>query len=352
MSIFRCLLCALALLIPVAASAQDKPKGPPPALVELAKTRTDTVIPRSDFVGTVYFPEVSEVASEVAGRVLDVHFEEGRRVRRGAPLVTMDTSLVAKRLASARGNMEQARASLELAKIELERRKELIESKSIAAQEFDKAYYSVKELESRVLSLTAESDRLALEITKSRVPAPFDGVILSRKVERGQWLASGVVVASLARDNDIDIMVNVPETVLPFVAVGTRVEVTVGDKRIQGTVHAVIPQGDMGTRTFPVKIRIPGGNGLAQGMRATAHLPVGGTVEAVTVPRDAVIILQDQPMVFAVNQGKAAMIPVKVVAYLGLTAAVVGPGLTEDMDVVIKGNERLFPGAPVRTAKK
>jgi len=149
----------------------------------------------------------------------------------------------------------------------------------------------------------------------------------------------------------MDIIVDVPEPVLPFVSQGTRVEVTAMDARIQGVVHAVIPTGDVGTRTFPVKIRVPGGKGLAQGMRATAHLPVGAKVQAVVVPRDAVVILQDQPMVFSVAEGKATMIPVKVVAYMGLEAAVLGPGLVEGMPVVVKGNERLYPGAPVRTAQ-
>ena len=342
----------LALALPLTATAQDKKsQAPQGSLVVTTVSKADTVTPRSDFVGSVYFPEVSETASEVSGRVLDVHFEEGRRVKKGAPLVTLDTSLARKRLATARGNLEQARASLKLASIEFERRKLLLESGSIATQEYDSAYYSAKELESRVMGLAAEAERLELEIAKSRVPAPFDAVVLDRKVERGQWLAAGAAVGTLARDGDMDVIVNVPEPTLPFIAQGTEVEITAMDTRIQGVVRAVIPQGDVGTRTFPVKIRVPGGKGLAQGMRATAHLPVGIKVQAVIVPRDAVIILQDQPMVFSVADGKAAMIPVKVVAYMGLQAAVLGPGLAEGMPIVVKGNERLYPGAAVRTAQ-
>ncbi|WP_461210645.1 efflux RND transporter periplasmic adaptor subunit [Desulfocurvus sp. DL9XJH121] len=346
MAFVRGFLCVLVLLAPLAAWSQ----GPPPALVEVAAAASDTVTPRSDYVGTVYFPEVSEVASEVSGRVLSVHFDEGDRVARAQSLVTLDTSLAAKRLDAARGNREQAAAGLELANIELKRRKRLVDSGSISVQEYDSAFYAARELENKVLALDAEAERLALEIAKSRVPAPFDGVVLARRVERGQWLAAGAAVASLARDDAVDVVVNVPESVLPFVARGQKVEVTAGGKRQAGAVRAVIPLGDVATRTFPVKIRIPGGTGLAQGMRATAHLPVGEKVQAVTVPRDAVILLQDRPVVFAVDQGQARMIPVAVVAYQGLSAAVNGPGLAEGMQVVVKGNERLYPGAPVRTA--
>ena len=61
-------------------------------------------------------------------------------------------------------------------------------------------------------------------------------------------------------------------------------------------------------------------------------------------------LFYDEKTMMLFADGKAALIPVAVVAYQGLTAAVNGPGLTRGMDVVVKGNERLYPGAAVRTA--
>ncbi|BBD09020.1 efflux RND transporter periplasmic adaptor subunit [Desulfovibrio ferrophilus] len=343
------LITLIVLTLPTGTVAQDKPQGPPPTLIETAKSGADSVAPRSDFVGTVYYPEVSEVASEVAGRVLNVHFEEGRRVNAGADLVTMDTAIAVKHLIAAQGYLDEAKAAQELAKIELKRREELIKSGSISTQEFDNAFYALQEVQNKARALEAVADRLQLEITKSRVPSPFAGIVLERKVERGEWIAAGAVVATVALDEAMDVIINVPETVLPFISVDQTIEVTIGGKATSGKIFAIIPRGDVGTRTFPIKIRIPGTH-FAQGMQATAHLPVGAKVKSVIVPRDAVTILRGQPMVFAAVDGKAQMIPVNVVAYLGLLAAVNGPGLAEGMDLVIKGNERLYPGAPVRTA--
>jgi len=341
------------LVLSSAAMAQDQPKdkpqGPPPALVETAVSGAGRVAPRADFVGTAFYPEVSEVAAEVAGRVLEVHFEEGRRVGAGAALVTMDTALAEKRLASAEGYLEEARAGEKLAAIELERRKKLLDSGSIAAQEYDNAFYAMQEMRNKAQALGAQADQLRLEIAKSRVPSPFAGIVLKRKVERGQWVAAGTAVATVALDKAMDVVINVPESVLPFVHPGQDVEVVIGSTSAKGKIHAVIPHGDVATRTFPVKIRVPG-DGFAHGMQARAHLPVGAEVQAVTVPRDAVVTLQGQPMVFVADQGQARMVPVQVVAYLGLQAAVNGPGLTEGLAVVTKGNERLYPGAAIRTA--
>jgi len=339
----------LTLTLAGAALAQDKPQGPPPALVVTAPSKAGVVVPRSDFVGTVRFPELSQVATEVGGRVLTVRFEEGDRVAAGKNLVTLDTALLQKRLEAAEAGLREAQASLELARIEFERRRTLIGSGSISQQEFDEASFSVRELESRAASQDAEAARLRLELAKTGVPAPFSGVVLERNVERGEWLSAGATVALVGFDDAMDVMLDVPQEVLAFVAPGQEAEVTVGGKRLKGRVQAVIPKGDVATRTFPVKIRIAGSPGLAEGMEATVHLASGAQVEAVLVPRDAVALMRGQTVIFVPENGAAKLIPVHVVAYEGLGAWVQGPGLADAMPIVVKGKERLYPGAPVRT---
>ncbi|MGD8900983.1 MAG: efflux RND transporter periplasmic adaptor subunit, partial [Desulfobacterales bacterium] len=66
---------AMILFVPVL-WAQDKPKGPPPAVVKVASVKTGNVAPQAEFIGTVFYEEVSDVASEVSGRVEEVRFEE------------------------------------------------------------------------------------------------------------------------------------------------------------------------------------------------------------------------------------------------------------------------------------
>ncbi|MCK9241009.1 efflux RND transporter periplasmic adaptor subunit [Desulfocurvus sp.] len=332
------------------ARAEDgAPQGPPPTLVILGQAEDGTATPRADFVGSVEFPEVSLVAAEVGGRVLAVNFEEGGRVRAGQALVTLDTALLDKGLAAAQAGLAGAEASLELARLELARRTELMNSRSIAEQDFDEARFTVRELEAKAEAQRAQAERLGLELDKARVPAPFAGVILQRAVERGQWLAAGAGVALLGRDDAVDVVVSVPQDILPFIAAGQPVEVTVSGRRLEGAVHAVIPKGDVATRTFPVKIRVAGAVGLAEGMQAVAHLPSGQAVQAVRVPRDAVGLMRGQNVVFVAEAGAARLVPVRVVAYEGLHAWVEGPGLAAGLPVVVKGKERLYPGAPLRT---
>jgi RND family efflux transporter MFP subunit len=344
------LVLALVSCVAPGARAEDAPaQGPPATLVVLGRAEDGTAVPRADFVGSVEFPEVSSVAGEVGGRVLAVNFDEGGRVRAGQALVTLDTALLEKNLAAAEAGLAGAEASLELARLELARRTELMRSRSIAEQDFDEARFTVRELEARAAAQRAEAERLRLELVKARVPAPFAGVVLERAVERGQWLAAGATVALLGRDDAVDVVISVPQDILPFVAAGQPVEVSVSGRRLAGAVHAVIPKGAVATRTFPVKIRVAGADGLAEGMQATAHLPSGRAVQAVRVPRDAVALLRGQTVVFVPEEGAARLVPVRVLAYEGLGAWVEGPGLAGGMPVVVKGKERLYPGAPLRT---
>lgn len=333
--------------LPAFAQDEQGAKSPPPAKVVVVKSVVRAVMPRTAYVGTVYFPEVSDVAAEVSGRVEKVTFEEGDLVRAGQRLVILDTTLVRKSLAAAKAALAEARASLDRERAEYERLRLLFESRTISEQDYDDSRFRVIELERRGDALDANVAKMSIELDKASIKAPYSGVVLHRDVDRGEWLAPGKVFGTLARNDVVDVKVNVPGSVLPRVSKGMRVPVRIGSTDLTGEVSAVIPVGDIATRTFPVKIRIATAKGLAQGMDATVNLPAGPPVQSVVVPRDAVITSMQGTVVFAVKNGAAVLIPVRVSEYVGLEAAVEGAGLDGGMDIVVKGNERLRPGQPV-----
>lgn len=341
-----CALLAL-LLTPFTGTFAAEQQKQPPAPVVTAKARMGKTALQSIFVGTVEYPEVSEVAAEVQGRVDDVPLEEGDRIAAGQVMAILNHDLLSKELEAAQAQHEQTLADLENARLEFGRMNELYRSRSVSEKEFDEARLSLKALEKKAFALKADAERLRLEIAKSRVRAPFAGVVLEKHASRGEWVAAGTVVATLARNAYVEVSVEIPQAVLPYVRTGNEVHVSVLGASYSGTVRAVIPQGNVTTRTFPVKVRVQDGSHLAQGMEAKVSLPAGAEVDAVIVPRDAVTSVQGQDAVWAVRDGAATMIPVSVDAWLGTEVALRGPGLTGDTVVVIKGNERLRPGQPV-----
>jgi membrane fusion protein (multidrug efflux system) len=341
-------LFLLGVALPTA--AQEK-GGAPAALVTVSEIREGMVDPEAEFVGTVYYPEVSEVSSEVSGSVVNVNFDEGDRVRRGNLLVRLDAELLGKTLASTRSTHEQTLVELERATLDLKRIEKLYREDSIAEQVYDENRFRVKSLEKKGDSLKADVERLEIEIAKKAVRAPFNGVVLKKHVDRGEWLSPGTAVATLARDDTMDVVVEVPGDILPFVRKGRRVRVRTAGKEIQGTVSAIVPRGDISTRTFPVKIRVPNRFSLIEGMEARVGIPSGRKEKTLLVPRDALVTAMGQTVVFTVVDAKAKMVPVPVIRYVGKDVAVQANGLKAGMEVLIKGNERIRDGQPVSVRK-
>ncbi len=339
---------ALALFISsIPGLAQEKPKGPPPPLVAVAAVKTGTVSPQAEFLGTVYYVEVSDVAAEVAGIVEAVKIEDGQRVKAGQPLVELRTDLLAKRLEATRSSHQQVLAELEVAKIEFSRKEKLFEKGSISEQSYDDNRFRARALERRANSLNAEVERIELEIKKALIRAPFDGVVIKRSVDRGEWLAEGKTVAVLARDDVIDVMVEVPESFIRQVRSVGQVRVRIDGAELEGSITALIPRGDVATRNFPVKVRAANRQSFIEGMSASVWLPTAKTQTAFIVSRDALISSAGRMAVFVLEGSKVRALPVAVIAYEGGDVGIAAEGLKEGMQVVVKGNERLRDGQEV-----
>jgi len=298
---------------------ENTSQGVPPAVVVVSEVSTGMVAPEVEFIGTVYYQEVSDVASEIDGKVEEVNFEEGQRVKKGDVLVKLNSDLLL--------------SDLEKAVIDLDRAENLYKEELISEQAYDERRFEV--------------ERLEIRLSKKTLKAPFKGVIVKKHVERGEWLSPGSTVATIARDDVIDIIVEVPESIINAIAPGMKVNVRAGKKEIKGEIFVIIPRGNISTRTFPVKIRAKNSLSLIEGMEARVNLPAGEKKKTLTVPRVAVISMFGNTVIFVVMDSKARMIPVKVIGYQNMSVGVTAEGLEEGMKVVVKGNERLRDGQPV-----
>jgi multidrug efflux pump subunit AcrA (membrane-fusion protein) len=145
---------------------------------------------------------------------------------------------------------------------------------------------------------------------------------------------------------------DLPEKFIQYVRTAMKVKAIINDNEITGTVIAIVPRGDVATRTFPVKIRTPNTLSLIEGMSAKVILPTGERKKTLVVPRAAVVVVFGQTVVYAVQDSKAKMIPVNVVGYEDLNAGIEAQGLAEGMAVVVEGNERLRDGQMVSLVRQ
>jgi len=306
--------------------------GPPPAKVIVSTLTPGQISPQSDFTGTIYYKEVSNLAAETNGKVRSVLIEDGMKVKKGKVLVSINRAMLSKDIEAKKASHGEVISELKKAKSDLVRAKKLFGKKLLAEKDYDQYRFTVEGLKSRSLSLKAEIERLSIELSYKSVRAPFDGIVMRKMVERGDWVNPGTVVATVGNDSELYLLVNVPQKAVAFIKKGSSVNILSGEKSYPARVHAIVPQGDIKTRTFPVKVRLTRrSEALYQGMEGRVRLPVGKKIKTLLINREAVTSIMGRTGVYAVVEGKAQMIPVKVRGFKGSLAGIKGPGLKAGM---------------------
>jgi RND family efflux transporter MFP subunit len=335
-----------ALLVAGRVGAADGPPAfkRPPAKVATAHGENGILAPQGEFPGSVYFKAVSAVATEVRGKVLEVLFEVGEHVKKGQVLVRLDDELIRKDLGAAQARRDRDRVLLKSAETRLTRAEGLVSGGLSPTEQLDDTRFAVQGLRYSVSATEAELARLEAVIRKSSIFAPFDGIVIERPLEIGEWRTEGSTVAVIAKENLYEAIVELPEMSVPFVTPGMSVEIAVGARTVTGTVTTVVPRGDIATRTFPVKLRIESDAPLLEGMTARARMPIGAQVECLLLPRDAIINQVGSNYVFTAQDGLARKHPVQVVGYDGMTVGVLAPDLGPGQLFIVKGHERLIEG--------
>ena len=331
------------------ARAQGPGQGPSP--VRYTAAVNHAIRGAVHLPGSVESRTASVVAAEVAALVVGMDVDEGDRVKQGQPLVRLRTINYELQLDAAEGQLKEALARLKLAESKLRRARELFDDEVISEDELDDAFSEFTAWQGRVDADRATIAELEVSLERCVVRAPFDGVVVRKLTDVGQWMSEGGAVVEMVAVNRLDVRVEVPERY--YHQLDSQVEAAVSFEalpglEVTGTLHRVIPRADPQARTFPIKVRIPNPDGqIGVGMLARVSLPVGATYDAVLVPKDAIVRQGPQEIVYRIKEDQTVEpVPVTVGQGVGVWVAVQGP-LAAGERVVTRGNERIFPGMPV-----
>ncbi len=325
-----------------------------PALVETTKLIKGEVNPLQEFVGTLKFDKSSVLAAQNSGVIKSINFEVGDVVKKGKTLVQIDADVLNAQINAARANLNAAKDTQINSSKDYDRYKKLLSSKSITQKEYDDALLKRNSSNSSVQALNASLKELQIQSYKKSVKAPFSGTIVEKSINLGEWVNAGTPIATIVDTTKAEITFNVPLNVFNGLKKGDIYDVIVGEKVLKSKLNAAIPQGDKLTRTFPVKFKADLDEVFVfDGQEAKVALSKNAKTEGLMLPRDAVIKRFGQNVVFTITDKMIAqMIPVQVVGYVDNMVAVAGQGLVPGMDIVSKGNERVFPNSPVKIINK
>ncbi len=321
----------------------------PPARVVVSKIVFQKVAQNQSFIGTLYYERISHVSSEVSGLVSRIGVMAGDQVKKDASLVQLDTEILENEIMLHKNQIEQAKLYINHTQKNYHRMDILYKKGGISEKDFDDTRFAYQEALLKKLSAKTILEKLLIQKRKSMIKAPFDGIILKKNVDSGDWVQQGKVLISIGSVNDLFIKVPVAETLLKFVSIGQSVPVTINayDRKMMGTIDNLSPIADAKTKNVFLKIRIPLLTKVAQNMSATVVISTSGEQKLAIIPRDALIKFQGKDVVYTVREGKAVQLPVNIVTYQGDRIGADDAHFTEGMPVVVDGNERLRPGQGV-----
>jgi len=328
-------------------AAPDEKQGPRAARVEVAPVRSGALPKVWTVVGDVTADARASLASGANGAVESIAVDVGDAVRRGAVLAQVDPRLPRARLAVAGAEVERAERSLDLARVELKRIEDL-KPGIVPPIQIDRARAEVDTAKAALSSAEAARLEAQTQLDLHRVVAPFDGMVATRRADPGDWVEPGDPLLEVVSVEKLDVIVELPELLLEDVEVGFEAKTSAGALRVVGIVPALDPV----QRTARVRL-VPQTPNVAAKLRSGSAVDVEFEVlieaeRAVLVSTDALLQSPSETRVVKVKDGKAEILVARVVARTDTEALIEAEGLTAEDRVVIRGNERLKPGAELQ----
>jgi len=328
---------------PAAGAAQSKPAGgaaaggPPKGLpVKAVPVKVGDVSNEVTAVGSLLAEESVVIRPEIDGRLLELHFQEGQSVGRGAKLVTLDASEVQAQLAA-------ANAQVRTDEQRLERTKELLDQKFISQDAYDVAKNNYQRS-------VAVKEEIQARLDKTVIRAPFPGVVGLRQVSPGAYLKKGDDIARLENIASIKLDFRVPEVYASQVKVGQAVAIRLDAfpaEAFTGRIFAMEPMVDERTRTMLLRARVNNqGFKLKPGMFVRVALTLETRQNAILVPEPAIWPQGQESYVYRVVDDKALLTKIEIGQRRPGEVEVVA-GLSPGDVVITEGQMKMKDGAPV-----
>jgi RND family efflux transporter MFP subunit len=295
--------------------------------------------------GTVISRDDARVAAEVSGRLMDVA-EVGDDFKAGEVVARIDDTRFKLLKTELAADITRAEAQVRFLEGEEKRFAKLAESNLAATTQLEQTRserdVSLADLEVARSRLAQNEDQLA----RTRIRAPFSGIVVERLKTPGERVSEGELVVRLVDHNRLEVVARAPLDYYSFTHPGQTLEVRSSRQTTMARVRTVVAVGDQDTHQFELRLDLETGP-FPVGQTVRVAVPFDEQREALTVPRDALVLRPEGQTVFVVNgDNEAKRVEVTTGVGSGADIEVFGDIHAGDT-VVIRGNERLQAGQSV-----
>ncbi len=333
-------------------------RTPPPArplmAVNTAPIQSGSLADTRKYLGILRARVSGQVSAQLAARIISIRVREGEVVKKGRIVAVLDSRIQRDKEKSLAAQVDAAKTALATYDGIYHRDLVLYQNKGLSKEALDRSDMARAAAESRLKALESSLRTAGVELSYTRLTAPYDALVTKRLMEPGDIALPGKPLLAIdALDKGYKLLVNLPQAVFPALKAGAPVRIVSG-AGMKGTIDAVIsslypagPAGllpvcevDLAARPF--------------GLPAGSSLGVVFTVaraRGFIVPQRAVLHEASGNFVFVVDKdGTVKIVPVAMLVQDPDRACVQG-GLADGQKVVVAGEDvllRLHQGRKVR----
>lgn len=308
----------------------------PPIPVYVATVEAGELPRTITSVGSLESPEMTTVASEIAGTIVEIEAAEGQHVEAGHVVLRLDDR-------EARATLKVTDARLRNARDRLARIERLFENGVASQQQRDDA--------ASIFDAADGADRAArTRLRKHVLRAPYGGTLGLNQVDLGDYVEPGDPIVEISTTGALELRFALPQRYIADLAVGQTVSGLVGrcGPRFEGSIIAIDPRVDPRTRMVGVRAAVPNAESeLHPGMAVRLRVLVGMHERALLVPQEAIVRQGTRHIIYVVDEEDRAHPRSVEVGEYYIDGVHILSGLAVGDRIVVAGQQKLRPGAKV-----
>lgn len=315
-------------------SSANKPETPP-AEGDVVPVRLLRVPIRESAVGTIRAVHETSIGSKLLARVVEVNMRAGQKVKKGDVLVRLDDTDLRAKLQQAQAAVTAAEAVQAQAAGDERRYAQLLPAKAVSQQQYDSSVAALRSANADLRRAEAAVHEVEATLDWAMIASPIDGAVIDKKVDVGDMVTPGQLLATLYNPAQMQLVASVRESLTHRLQVGQDIGVRLEglNKECSGTVSEIVPEAESASRSFQVKVTGPCPSGIYSGMFGRILIPLDEE-DVLVIPRAAVRRIGQLEQVDVVDNGQTKRRSIRTGRTFGDEMEVLS-GLSEGEKVLI-----------------
>lgn len=309
----------------------------------------------SVYPGAVHGRYESNLAFQVGGKINARLVNLGDKVNAGQVLMTLDPKDVSQNVEATNAALAAAISNQRLAQANAERYRQLYAQGAASKLALDNYNTQLDAANATLRQAQAQANAAGNQMDYTQLKSDADGVVAALTGEVGMVTGAGAVMATVVRDNEQEIRINVPESALGKLKIGQEATVSfwaLEGTTVKGHIRDIGSMADATTKTYRVNVALDAMPAAVKlGMTAKVSFTEGTANASLIIPASAIYKTDNKTQVWLVKDNRAILQPITVAQYKGNDVEI-SSGLKNGDVVVTAGISKLIPEQDVRLMDK